>query len=445
MNEILFTLFLILIIIEIHLNISIEYAIIAATLIIFSLIFSKRKLILLRLKNTRKSILLIYLIFLITELMFTVFAVPINLTKFTLEGFNVYLASQVTTAIVVLYFSSRIKWDKFFTYIKYMAIILGAFGVVEVITKTYVLHHMFGFIKPFYLRYEHSVMFRSSVVFQNPSIAAIFFLLTLIILYYYRFNNIFIQILSTAICLINIYGTRTRIVWISTILFYLCKLVRIRKKKTDIFYVSKSKCKWRRGTKKAVAYILMAFLLVIVVGINFEKVVEIFADIFQYLGYVLNQGNAYGSREIRASNIVNVIKYMSENPWRIFWGEGLGAGLSFSNANVVRTTEGIVWNSGIDNQFLTTWLETGIIGIVAYVYILILAIKNAYKSTNPRRSLGAWCVISIMILSVSVDILWWKMGTFVLTIGVTMCEQCSIKCSKYNNATAVELGGIIHD
>ncbi len=423
MREFLLLLFLILIIIEIHLNISFEYALLGLLLVCFSYMLLRRqsvKLHSLRVNKANKVIVL-YLSFLLFEAICTIPSMLFETNIFAIDSMKVFLASQLTTAFVALYLAEGIRWDRFFLYIQWVAIVFGVFGIIEYATKTYFVSRVFGFIKPFCLPYEHTSMFRLSSFFSSPAIAALFFLLAIISLHYYGFNNLFLQILAGMIYVINIYGTRTRIIWLATAIFYCIVVARFvigyrsssaqsqRKKYTNYSYLLVS--------------IILLFAMVGIVAFMWDKVIEIFDDVKNYLSLVLDMNNTFASREIRAGNISNVVCFLYNNPIRLFAGEGLGAGVEFSHYNAVYTTEGGTWNLGIDNQFLTTWLETGIIGIVLYIGIFAYGINRSIRNNNANVKMGCILLIIIFIMSVSMDVLWWKMCNFVLVVGIKMLNE----------------------
>lgn len=419
MSEILLIIFLIIIIADLNTQISFIYLAFAFTIILIELIFEKKRYIHIAKPFSKNNIISSYNIFLIFELVATLVALPFENGKYLESGFQTFILSQLMTWIVIRCLYKKLDFQKFCNIYKIIIFILSIEGAYETFAREYILYKASnGIIQAFNLSYEHTQYFRTCMVFRVPSIAAVAILTELIILIYIPFKSTILQWISIILALICLYGTKSRIVWIATLIIFVYLLILILKGKNK--NVSNQR---RRGKRYKVVTALLLIVISAIILVYFNSKYKIAKNLIDYLSLMLSSESNYGSREIRLGNINNALNFLSRNPLRIFVGGGLGYGVKFSRFNAIHTTEGAMWNSGIDNEYVTILLESGIFGLFIYVSLLIKSLRLANKKNTLKSKIGVLIIITTIVTSFGFDIFWWKLDCLLLQLGILAIQD----------------------
>ena len=211
------------------------------------------------------------------------------------------------------------------------------------------------------------------------------------------------------ICIVvSIYGTKTRSVWIAVAMMLI------------MFVIDKAKFRprLRKETLGRIFVVLAVFILFAVIFRN--QLQTMFFTISSYLNLAFDRNNQYVSRVVRVENLKNGLIYIKNNPLVLLIGNGLGFGNLFSVQHGVTLSYGAVWNAGIDNQYLSVVLETGIWGLIPIIIIPIYAFIHYFKSELTSDKVGYLVVVLIALLGMSFNIFGWRISTFLYFLGIFM-------------------------
>ena len=124
------------------------------------------------------------------------------------------------------------------------------------------------------------------------------------------------------------------------------------------------------------------------------------------------------SRVIRTENLWNAVRYIFEDPIRLFYGGGLGYSNLFSANNGVTLYYGEVWNGGVDNQYVVFLLEIGVWGLIPFLICLVTSLIKYFKTTDFVTKIGCMFILLIGLGSISFSAMGWRVPVFILQMGM---------------------------
>lgn len=397
--------YFVFLIIEANIDVPVIYGAISIGVVIVAAFWSNKGIVKIPEYHLLNSSIKVFIVYIVFTLVVTFFNMPYEYSNFMFDGIKSFIATVIIIFTVFLCVSVNVNWIKFYLLIRNFGGILSVIGVIETLSKSYIMYHIFGFIRPFSVAYEKNSQFRTCLWFLHPSVAAFFFLVTIILCVYLPFKKQLVNYFVLSMLSICIYGTKTRGVWLSVFVVIIFFFIGKRKISTKI--------------KKDNVFRSLLFLLVFV-GLMYlerKRVQLILETIIDYLKLVLYD-TSYVSRTVRVENTKNVFNYLLQEPIYAVFGRGLGFGRKFSALNGVTLSYGAVWSAGIDNQYLTTILETGIINCIIFIVLAINSFNKFYKTENVIIKIGALVVIVVCMVSVFYETLSWHVLIFLLCAGL---------------------------
>lgn len=282
--------------------------------------------------------------------------------------------------MIILYFVQFCDRTYFFKIIRNFMAVCSVLGIIEYVTgfqfyknwitvdnieRTYQIYGIPG-----------TENYRLILFFGHPIFLSVFLTIFLIFLFYIPFNKKIINIFFELIGIICLILTQARSSWISLSIVL-------------IFYIFVSK----KISSIKIKYVVRFFVTVFLLGILIYIFNNINNPFFQNIGTIFKERinsilvspeTASGARMANLS----LINYVSSS-WIMILGGGNGYALSLLKAHP--TVNG--WTNAVDNQYLTFLINYGIIGLVIFIYFVILCIKTLYTT---RDKINKMIILSIM-------------------------------------------------
>lgn len=272
--------------------------------------------------------------------------------------------------------TKEINIEKFIKFIFFISLILNLISIYEIITK----HSLF--IK-FAIKEFPNPDSRSYSVFIHPIIYANFLVCIFWINKFIKGIDKRIVFINQILVIVNLYYTKSRSSWIALIITIFIYIIPILSKKIKI-------------NKKTNLITLGTLIVVIISLIVFNQYVSIIfntiASKFSSLG--LKSNDISQLQRVGAISLI-LNKVINKNLLNIIIGSGFG-----SVSNVMRSETVYLKDFyTTDNQYLDIIYDIGIIGIVIYILIIILVVKEVIKIYNkkPEYSIALYSFLSISI------------------------------------------------
>lgn len=412
-SEIYLFLLFIFIIFETNFDIGVMIAFVFIGIVLLDCFFNKQKIRVYTKKN-QSVVLKTYLLMCFFQIVITIIVMPFEYSTYMYAGVKVFIANTIMIYLTMIYFISHIDIARFIKLIKAFAIVVGILGTIE----TFIKKNIFSFINIGYFDTSSygTKDFRTTLFFGHPAILAIFIVVGIASLLYFPCKKIGEQYVFLAFMLISLYGTKTRSMWLSVAIIVMLFIVD---------QISNGKTKIKKKTIFSAFLIIAIFFALIIT--NYSTIINILSELENYLSLMFDSNNTYVSRVVRIKNISNVIQYLKANPINIFIGKGLGYETLFSKMNGVKLYYGDIWTSGIDNQYVTLVLQTGIWGVCSYIICVISAVVIFMQSKNNNIKLACLYVIIIGLSSVSIDSFGWRVCVFILQFGIMVINKGKIE------------------
>lgn len=408
MTELFFLIVLFVIIVEVNFDLGFVFAIIIMLCVILDCIFAKHNFVILNYANQTKFY-KNYILILVLQIIMTLIALPFEYSESMLYGIKTFFANSILLLIVNGYFLFYLKIKRFFECFRILGVCIACLGAMETIVQRNILPLQIGNynINSFGTEYFRTVLF-----FGQPTIAAIFFVIVITTLLYIPLKNKSFQIFSLLILFYALYGTRTRIMWLCVILIlFLYWSDQIFNKKIVI------------DKKKIICLGLIAITLIVLIIYFAARLINIYKDLEQYILLMFDQNNNYGSRIVRMTNIYNAVDYWKKNPIFFLIGQGVGYDKVFSINNGVKLDYDKIWNSGVDNQYITLVLQAGIFSALFFIKLIIESIKKFFKTCSREIKIATLYIVIIGIASISMDSFGWRMCVFFLQFGILIINR----------------------
>ena len=272
----------------------------------------------------------------------------------------------------------EINIDSFFKSYRNIGIVLSILCIVEQITKV----HFFDLILGKGGMYSE-YYYRVQSIFGHAILCGVFLVILILVLHYYPYKNYYHQILANIVSILALLFTQTRSSWIACVICYaiiLLKKNNIKLTKTKLVALLSS--------------LFIGFILLITIGQPFIQ--SMYSTIVSRISGSLNAGEG---QIVRIENLITSIEYwLDGNTLRMIFGTGKNGGLVFMHEHPISKFGGsFVWDSAIDNQYLTLIHETGLIGFGLFLYVVFTNIKELIVSKNDRSILLNSCMLSIDI------------------------------------------------
>lgn len=266
--------------------------------------------------------------------------------------------------------ANNINYDAFVLYIRRIGVLLGLFGIIESIIQTPFLSYL---TKQSVVVYTVATQYRTVLIFQHPIVCGVFLLIPLVALIEFPFKNVWKQFLSLGIIVISIILTRSRSVWITALVIL------------AITGFKRFKLTSKIAKSKVVHLLQYVFIFLVVISI-FSILLKInviqlaMSFINSRIAGSLDAGAGQGNI-IRIETVTNSFDYwFSGNMSKFIFGMGKNYDKYFLATHPV-IKWGVPWTAAIDNQYITTIHESGIIGLAIIFSIILVTFKRII--TNP--------------------------------------------------------------
>ena len=286
--------------------------------------------------------------------------------------------------IIILYFTQFSSRIYFFKVIRNFMALCSILGIIEYVTK---FQFYQGFISVDAVARTYQIYgipgtpdYRLILFFAHPIYFSVFLTVFLIILMYIPFNKKIVNIFFEFIGLICLILTQSRSSWISFMIILILYLLASNKiKKINLRYIKEI----------FISIILMAMLIYILGYISpafFQNLSKAFIDRINAL--LISPETASGARLANLS----LLNYIS-NSLIIIFGGGNGYALGLLKAHP--TVNG--WNSAVDNQYLTFFIDYGILGLFIFLCFCIKCFKILFVSKDKIDKMIILSILSILI------------------------------------------------
>lgn len=250
-------------------------------------------------------------------------------------------------------------------------IFIGILGVFEFIFKFPIWHYILT--QSIDSNSIGQSDYRLILIFGRSIVSGTLLLLFWILLFYYPLKNTKWNLLAHAIVLFNILANKSRSCWIALVVVIL--MIMIKQKTT--FKV-----------KKKFFYLVIG-ISVFITGLQlsgFNLIGRIYLSVVKRVSGSLEAGEG---QIVRIETMLNSFNYWRNgNVFRMIFGSGKNYDKLFLKENPVVKWDGVfVWDGCIDNQYLTTIHEFGLIGVIFIFFILCLAIKRIIKSNYKSKQI----------------------------------------------------------
>lgn len=384
-TSILVLLWFVIILIDRMHDMSVLFMAITLLILLTQMIFLQKSKVLFPYIGSKTVFVKLYLGFLVYEIMITFINILIDYTHYLTDGLKTVIMIPLLTFMFFYVLQEHIDWKYLFFLFKYTGLAMAVIAVAETVTRQSLFY---GFMdeNSRYLVNAAAVGtsdFRAFVCFCHPILAALFFLVIFSICIYYPEKSIFLQIVEILILLAAIYGTKSRSSWLSfCVLTFLIAIDKLRKLNTL--------------TKRKFLRIVVTGVFVSVLFFVLRKpIMNILTNIMERFALVLSSSSKANSRVVRLSNLYNVLMYVKQNIIFSICGRGNDYALRFSSENVV----GNGWGYGMDNQYLTFLLNTGVIGLFSIFMILEKMTLFFYRGRKTETKVAALIGIAILLTS----------------------------------------------
>lgn len=290
--------------------------------------------------------------------------------KYTLNIICQYIIIFICIHFEMQKVNSRI----FLLYFRNIGMILSTLCIPEVIFERHFLADLLGKTS------NSSSIFRAISIFNHPIVCGSFLVMSLCLLLLYPLKKQEQQILFLIIIISAILLTQSRSAWIASVFILVSYYLKFRKQKIN---------------KNHLIYGLGIIIIVPIIGFGFghNLVEEIFNFIYSRVDGTLEAGEGH---IVRIEIILNSIIYWKSNLIQFIFGSGKNFGLFFMKKNPVHKFGTFTWDTAVDNQYITIFHETGVIGFIFIIMTVITTFKRLLKASkeNKEQILSCLCVLA---------------------------------------------------
>lgn len=299
---------------------------------------------------------------------------PVNVINIFIQYLLIFLSVHICY--------DKVKIDRFFFSYRNIGVVLSLLCIVEQISRIHFFDIVLG-KGGMYSEYAYRV----SSIFGHPILCGVFLVILLLTLLYFPYKNIFFQYIAVVVTIAAILFTQSRSSWIATIVTVF------------LYWIKKRKIAPQKLQKNEFLFFLSFVIptLAIFISLFFSYLNHFFMALFVRVSGSLDAGEGH---IVRIENILNSINFWnSGHHLQLIFGSGKNAGLLFLISHPVSKFGGLfVWNSALDNQYLTIVHESGIIGLILFLLMLVDSLMTILKSEDKTRLLINSSLLSINIV-----------------------------------------------
>lgn len=263
----------------------------------------------------------------------------------------------------------------FFITFRNVILILGIFGIISQITHW----------DPFYGMRSRALLTEIdttsgggiSSLFEYRHYYATFLVFSIIITCFFPIRNVLGNVLANVVLIMNLLLTYTRNAWIAFIILAIVFIAQ-----------NHSKIKLEISFRGLYSFLILIILLIIILGVFWNNIQPVLINVGNRFNQVVIDSNQYGGASgVRGYVINEGISYFLSN-WKryLLIGGGNGFALQWLRNNPYGLT--IHWNAAIDVQYVTTIMNSGILGLYCLLRFLYLNSKKLFKKDILNRNMG---------------------------------------------------------
>jgi len=281
------------------------------------------------------------------------------------------------------------------TLYKWLMTVVAFVGIFEFITQTQpysFLIHSSSMDYNFQL-YSNikSNEYRMMLIFYHPIYYAVLMSIALLCVFYMPYKNKIVNVSAASIILLNILLTQSRTGWILIAIIIIGYSFTCRIKNCNWFTD-----KIRFDPKHAkIVFLLIAL---VVIGVDFFLKSSITKELRQSMLKRYEAAFVDHKFGARLSNL-SLIDSIAEEKGRFFYIFGGGSRYAIHYLQDNPTTGN--WTRAIDNQYVTTLIDHGIIGLAMFISILLVAIAGFLKNNAEIDRINDAFYLIIIIFMIS--------------------------------------------
>lgn len=273
---------------------------------------------------------------------------------------------------------------------------------VRLITDSYALNNfqLFGDVQGAIYSY------RTTLFFYHPIFYSIILGCDLSILLYKPYKSRLFNYLNIIMLFINLILTQSRTGWIVAIVVL------------SLFVLDNNRSKITKGKLLNVFKVILSILIgvTIICFLNPDIVLKLVSIIVERIAQV-QEGNAAGARLANFALVNLAIK--SGGFLRIL----LGGGRNYAINLLANNPQLNGWTNAIDNQYLTFFLDYGIIGVLGLAIFFVKVFRLFWARKNPNKSIVSCIIISIAIGSLFFEFFNLNTIYYLYLLCVVFCED----------------------
>lgn len=257
--------------------------------------------------------------------------------------------------------------------------------------------------------------FRIFSTFRHPIVYGNILVITIGIIITFRmyFNKVYYYI-NIVLCLVNLYGTRSRSSWIAFVVLILFLLI-----------IKIKQCTRMKKKKLLLGSMTVILISIIMIGIFGNEVLQILQTIIDRFSF---SDNNIESKTQRIGAIKNILNSFNHNILSLFIGNGMRTTGKFMIENQV-LLDGFM---SVDNQYITMLYDMGIVFLIVVILYIVNSIFSIFTYMCSKDRLP---ILIIVITSVNMffyEALFWDSIIFIVMISIIL--NCTImKEVQYNN------------
>lgn len=275
-----------------------------------------------------------------------------------------YIINFIIPVISIFIFTKSSSTRVFIRIFQFFISFFSILGIYEFITSNQFYR---GLIKSFAalstfetygVRYLSD--YRTTLIFYHPFYYSMFLVIFLLTLIYFPYSNKIAETLFFILGSINLVLTQTRSNWLSFIFILILFFMKRREKVNKNFI---------RNGIIFLSIIVIAFLLFNYIPFLKEIIFSRFSEVNQ------NASDASGAR----LGQLTLIENMNTLFLKLFGG-GEGYGISILKQHPIRG-----WIVSIDNQYLSAYLDFGIIGLSLFLVCVSICVYKFFKTKDKEN------------------------------------------------------------
>lgn len=254
-----------------------------------------------------------------------------------------------------------------------------------------------------------------STIFEYRHYYALFLISAMICLWEFPIKSKIIGFFCNLILFVNIILTNTRNAWLAFIIVLIIWLMKERP-----FRISQTR-------------IIYSFIIIIILILLFALFSNVVTDLLsvvnsRIMDLIDSQDKYGGATGVRGYTLQYGTKYILDN-WQkyLLIGGGNGFALEWLFYNPFGLTTS--WRNAVDVQYVTTFMNTGILGLITLLGILLKNVEYFIKSNTPEGKTFTLIILGMGIMISFFDVIPFNNSPFVFWI-ICLCGLNTISFTK---------------